>query len=323
MEKRTEYVDLAAGIMIAWMILGHTASHASYEGNFLIIGKYLSFFMPWFFYKSGFFYKSKTLTEIIKNGAKKLIWPFVVYSLIGQFFYYICLAVEHNISFRSFVYQPLRCLFVTECLPGNGALWFLVVLYVITIVAPFCIKKLHPVFSVFIGVAIAFVCYLPKLSWFPCIIPNVAAGMAFYMLGYYCQDKENKLWMILLAIIVYAVCCLVGYPGIYFHHNSASSTVTYLLYYPASFAGIILLNNLCRWINPYLKYSVFRWIGENAMNIYLTNWIVLVLLRLIILDIVQMRDTTIIFIIYLLTMVITLPILNKLINTIESSFIHE
>ncbi len=67
MEKRTEYVDLAAGIMIAWMILGHTASHASYEGNFLIIGKYLSFFMPWFFYKSGFFYKSKTLTEIIKN----------------------------------------------------------------------------------------------------------------------------------------------------------------------------------------------------------------------------------------------------------------
>lgn len=323
MEKRTEYVDLAAGIMIAWMIFGHTASHASYEGDFLIIGKYLSFFMPWFFYKSGFFYKRKTLTEIINNGAKKLILPFVVYSLIGQFVYYICLAVEHNISFRSFVYQPLRCLFVTECLPGNGALWFLVILYFITMFAPFCIKRIHPVFTAIIGVAIAFICYLSNITWFPCIIPNVAAGMAFYVLGYYCQDKESKLWMILLAIIVYAACCLVGYPAIYFHHNTASSAVTYLLYYPASFAGIILLNNLCQWVNPYLKSSIFRWIGKNAMNIYVTHWIVLVLLRLLILDIVQMHDTTQIFIIYLLTMLIALPVLNKLINTIESSFIHE
>lgn len=48
-EKRTEYIDLAAGIMLAWMILGHIASHASYKSDFLIIGKYLSFFMPWFF----------------------------------------------------------------------------------------------------------------------------------------------------------------------------------------------------------------------------------------------------------------------------------
>ena len=59
------------------------------------------------------------------------------------------------------------------------------------------------------------------------------------------------------------------------------------------------------------------------MNIYVTHWIVLVLLRLLILDIVQMHDTTQIFIIYLLTMLIALPVLNKLINTIESSFIHE
>lgn len=50
MIERKEHIDLAAGIMLAWMILRHTASHASYHGAFLQIGTYLSFFMPWFFY---------------------------------------------------------------------------------------------------------------------------------------------------------------------------------------------------------------------------------------------------------------------------------
>ena len=51
MERRTEYIDMAAGMMLAWMILGHTASYASYKGDFLVAGNFLSFFMPWFFFK--------------------------------------------------------------------------------------------------------------------------------------------------------------------------------------------------------------------------------------------------------------------------------
>jgi len=323
MERRTEYIDMAAGMMLAWMILGHTASYASYKGDFLVAGNFLSFFMPWFFYKSGMFYKERTWQENARRGVKKLMLPFIVYSLIGQFFYYICLILENNISFRSFVYQPLRGLFVTECFAGNGALWFLIALYIITIIAPYCLKKIHPLIITFSGVAIAFLCYLPHISWFPCIIPNVAAGMAFYSLGYYCRGKENTWWMILLAIVIYAICCVIGFPGIYFHHNTASNISTYLLYYPASFAGIILLNNLCQWINPYLKVSVFRWIGQNSMNIYVTHWIVLVLLRLFVLDLAQVQDTKYAFYIFLLTMIISLPMLNKLINKIKLSYTYE
>lgn len=323
MIERKEHIDLAAGIMLAWMILGHTASHASYHGAFLQIGTYLSFFMPWFFYKAGMFYKIKTLKDRRIGGGKKLLTPFVIYSLIGQLFYYICLIIENNVTFRSFVYQPLRSLFVTECLPGNGALWFLVVLYMINLIAPYCLEKANPLLIAIMGMAIAFGCFLLNISWFPCIIPNIAAGMAFYALGYWLRDKENLAWVIILCLALYVACCVIGYPGIYFHHNTASDSITYLLYYPASVAGIVLLNNFCKWINPFIKYSVFRWIGQNAMNIYVTHWIVLVLLRLVVLDILNVQSDIMRFGIYVTTMIITLPCLNWIINKIKLQIHHE
>lgn len=323
MGKRAEHIDMAAGIMLAWMILGHVASHASYHGTFLQIGNYLSFFMPWFFYKAGIFYKFKPLKDRRIGGGKKLLIPFVIYSLIGQLFYYICLIVEHNVTFRSFIYQPLRSLFVTECLPGNGALWFLVVLYMINLIAPYCIEKAHPLFIAVAGVAVAFGCFLLNISWFPCIIPNIAVGLAFYALGYWMRDRENTRWIVLACLAFYIACCIIGYPGIYFHHNTCSSWTTYLLYYPASLAGIVLLNNLCKWLSPHIRYSLFRWIGQNAMNIYVTHWIILVLLRLVVLDIFDVQNDGLRFGIYVTTMIITLPCLNWLINKIKLQISHE
>ncbi len=323
MKERQAHIDMAAGVMLAWMILGHVASHANYHGTFLQIGNYLSFFMPWFFYKAGMFYKFKPLKDRRIERGKKLLVPFVIYSLIGQLFYYICLIVEHNVTFRSFIYQPLRSLFVTECLPGNGALWFLVVLYMINLIVPYCIEKVHPLLIAVLGTAIAFGCFLLNISWFPCIIPNIVAGMAFYALGYWLRDKESNRWIIIACLAIYAICCIIGYPGIYFHHNTCNSWTTYLLYYPASLAGIVLLDNLCRLVSPYIKHSLFRWIGQNAMNIYVTHWIILVLLRLVVLDIFDVQNDTLRFGIYITTMIITLPSLNWLINKFKMQTSHE
>lgn len=313
-QARVEHIDIAAGLMLTWMVLGHIASHASYNSAFFSIDKYLSFFMPWFFYKAGLFYTEKPFNKSLLGGAKKLLIPFVVYSLIGQMFYYICLLVENNISFRSFIYQPLRSLFVVECLPGNGALWYLVVLYAINLIAPYLLKRYSPILVALLGVLIAYCCYLLDISWFPCIIPNVAAGLAFYVLGFYMRNKENNWWVLLIAVAVYLVCCIMGYPSIYFHHNTAIDSVTYLLYFPASLAGIIILNNICRIVQPYLKYSLMRWIGQNAMNIYVTHWIVLVILRLVVQDLIKLDNTAQIFTIYMLTMVCVLPLFNIIIK---------
>lgn len=317
---RTQHYDMAAGIMLSWMILGHIASHASFECELLrTLGQQLSFFMPWFFYKSGRFHHSKPLSIVVKSGYSKLIVPFIVYSIIGQIIYYLCLVVEHNITFRSYVYQPLRSLFVTECLPGNGALWFLVVLFFVKILADIIIHKVHPLSPIFLGIIIAFTCYMSGVSWLPCLIPNVAAGLAFYVMGYWLRDYENSVWTIIVCLVVYVLMTIYGYPSIYFHHNTASSAVTYLLYFPASVSGIILLNNVCRILSPVINRNIFKWIGRNAMNLYGVHWIILVLFRLFVLDIFKAKNTMIIFTIYVIAMVILLPIFNTLINKVKAN----
>lgn len=72
MPIREQHIDMAAGIMIMWMILGHVASHANYNGAFFKMGTYLSFFMPWFFYKAGMFYQNKhdSIRDRANRGAK-------------------------------------------------------------------------------------------------------------------------------------------------------------------------------------------------------------------------------------------------------------
>lgn len=306
--------------MLSWMILGHIASHAGFECELLrTLGQQLSFFMPWFFYKSGRFYHSKPLSIVIKSGYSKLIVPFIVYSIIGQIIYCLCLVVEHNITFRSYVYQPLRSLFVTECLPGNGALWFLVVLFFVKILADIIIHKVHPLSPILLGIIIAFACFMSGVSWLPCLIPNVAAGLAFYVMGYWLRDYENSVWTIIVCLVVYVLMTIYGYPSIYFHHNTASSTVSYLLYFPASVSGIILLNNICRIVSPFLKRSIYRWIGQNAMNLYVVHWIILVLLRLFVLDIFKVQNTFVVFATYVITMVILLPIFNGLVNKVKTN----
>lgn len=81
---RKDYLDVVCGIMISWMILGHIIANCDLkESMFYTIGNRLfPFFMPWFFFKSGMFYKQKDSIRVLKRGAKIII-------TLGVFLHYI------------------------------------------------------------------------------------------------------------------------------------------------------------------------------------------------------------------------------------------
>lgn len=83
MSKRMNSVDIAKGIAIILVVLGHTIN-VSFAGS-LPIGIIYSFHMPLFFIAAGLFYKEKSICSIVKAGAKRLLVPYVTINLLRYF----------------------------------------------------------------------------------------------------------------------------------------------------------------------------------------------------------------------------------------------
>ncbi|MCM1147036.1 MAG: hypothetical protein NC344_04230 [Bacteroidales bacterium] len=71
-KNRYKALDNVAGLMIVYMIFGHCiqACDVSTDVWWLSWMDYLFFFMPWFFFKAGMFYRQKELRTIISGGGK-------------------------------------------------------------------------------------------------------------------------------------------------------------------------------------------------------------------------------------------------------------
>jgi len=116
--KRMSWVDIAKGIGIMLVVLGHM----NVPG---FIGKYIySFHMPLFFFLSGYVFSSdkyKSFTALLKNKARFLLIPYVYFSLISVLVYFL---LDNNvIIFKNELYGVLIGT------GGSTALWFLVCLF--------------------------------------------------------------------------------------------------------------------------------------------------------------------------------------------------
>lgn len=68
-KSRDESIDVISGILIFYMIIRHCMQRTSLQESYIYESiKYLTFFMPWFFYKSGMFYNKASYKEIMNGG---------------------------------------------------------------------------------------------------------------------------------------------------------------------------------------------------------------------------------------------------------------
>ena len=71
--SRQRHIDAIAGLLIINMILGHCIQMTDCREIPLYSWmNALSFFMPWFFFKSGMFYREKSLKDTIYGGGKTI-----------------------------------------------------------------------------------------------------------------------------------------------------------------------------------------------------------------------------------------------------------
>jgi len=115
MKNRDSTIDIAKGICIFLMVLGHTYFYSWFNDRVYL------FHMPFFFFVSGFFFSSKNKAkDFVANKTKRLLVP--------MFVYWTC---------NYFLTLPISLWSGTIAFSQIGALWFLLSLWTIFLLTYF------------------------------------------------------------------------------------------------------------------------------------------------------------------------------------------
>lgn len=138
---RNSWLDCIAGLLILRMILGHYVSYVGLKDSLLFHSlDTLFFYMPWFFFKSGMFYRGFKGWEhwrtIFCKNLKALMLPYFVFSVLG-----ILVGIIYYQVTKDGVLQPNFSSIVSNfvgmgCYYWSSHLWFLLTLFVVKIITP-------------------------------------------------------------------------------------------------------------------------------------------------------------------------------------------
>lgn len=275
-EKRVDYIDLGAGILIIWVMMFHAINNAHVYGqtDARVAIPFLTFSMPWFFYKSGQFFNPARGWEGVRRDVRKFLIPFAQWTLIGYAVQLIVLLIDHDLSFQTAVVDSLYKFYIYGYIPIDVPLWFVLSLFVTKVIAQGLLTKgIHPLACMIGGLTVSYLHFLvngndePVL---PVYIANVAQGIAFFMMGYMWSKYETNRWLMVVCMTGYVALQVTGYPIVGLHRNVLLQG-PYLMWPVSAYCGIVAFNNVCRWIG---RIAPLNYAGRHAMTLLLSHGII-------------------------------------------------
>ncbi len=296
---RLDFVDVAKGMMILAVVFSHT-----WFANSDILGDFLPFSMPVFFFLSGYTYKpGRGYLSNVGKRVKTLLIPYFVFCSICNLFYPVYAALVKQISFMQFMnLQKWSALWLAVLkadsfnMSMSTPMWFLVALFTASVIF-FAIADhtresfLKTLVAVVILVVIAVVIDVLKkgtLPWFVDLAPYAAAVM---LMGSYFGN--NKLYVKLTAkgvvegIILLAVAEILNH---FFWGSARTSIVQYIetgewygvitafIIAITGCVGTLLVAKLVDMI-PGIN-RLFRWLGKNSLWILCIHYCFIMLVEL-------------------------------------------
>ena len=206
-ENRLTYLDIAKGIGIILVVIGHSISNTSFVFHFIY-----AFHMPLFFYISGrCFNESKyEFLSFVQKRSKTLLWPTFVFTLLLYIGYYT-VGQERDFSY------------LTVGLPD--ALWFIPVLFCAEILFyPFARMLMKSNVSqriciltgeVVVALLIGHFLYKGGIHLIYSI-PAICPALSFYGIGYLMRsygssiEKRMNFGVFFFGMSIVAFCCESG-----------------------------------------------------------------------------------------------------------------
>lgn len=305
--KRQLYPDIACGFLIIHMIFGHITQHAGlWHGQTSLYFFWCSlifFMMPWFFFKAGMYFRLKDTLVEIKASAKRLLIPFAVFSLCGACLEYAAKMSNEGFTTIGFIRDNLRNLLMGGALESNPPLWFLFSLFFARIIFNILFKKLPDYIIAIFGLLAACAFMYAPLD-LPHYLGNISAGLFFLAAGHYSKDLQFKRPVLIAAIITFIAIYAFDNPQVDMHLHQVSSG-TYLLWLPASLAGIVILDHIAK--IRLLEKTRLQVIGKDSMTYYVLHWLVIVCVSIVVKRILPDASVELKIALYTIACVIILP----------------
>lgn len=314
--NRIYYVDVAKGIAIFCMVLGHTYS----EGNGESILKWIySFHMPLFFLTTGILYnwknkKEGSITFDVKKKCNTLLLPYIVWNTLYRLFI-VVLNVLGGMSLQDVFFNNLKAVLNFK----GSAMWFLPVMFFSVLF--FCV--LHKNRLTIFGMMLLFLVgvFATEKSAIIEMLLRAFIGAGFILIGYYRANcftvslNRNMIFLLFLFDILFA----------FMNKNVSLDTRTFnnpLLYVLNGFLGTLLVYQIamkCKEENEITH--LLQFMGENSIKILCLHGFLVQIIRLLdyklfgnCLPKLKAAEGLIFSLIVMIILTIGMPIINKLFN---------
>jgi len=299
-KERDNSIDRVAGLFALYMILGHMMNWSThYNDARLMMEHFMHFFMAWFFFKSGMFFKQKDTKEVALGCWYKLLVPFVVFSVIGiilQCIKWQMLGGEYATFNYAWTFECKR-IFLYGSFEGANPLWFLLSLSITKVAYNWLKSKNIPtigimVFSFFFIMANWYLKLevgkdspaMPLLS-FPRYFYNCMVGIFFFGLGHLMKEKQYKWYVWVPSLVIYVLIAIFHESRISFMHNVPSAGCDMFLYYISAACGCFAVNALFKGITKLTtkltKKSILAYFGRNSIAVYTLHWPIMMIVWMI------------------------------------------
>ena len=277
-KKREYWVDVAKGMGILFVMLGHTPIGSS-------ILKYTYIFnMPGFLFLSGYFFKLtkfKNFEDFFRSKAKAILIPYAGLSIISIVFYIF----YYHMPWNDFVtIKNMIIVFFTAIrnqIFYNIPLWFLPTLFFIENIF-YLIRKLNKKYLELVlililggyGVMKWDTLYNPRFVW---TADTGLFFLIFFATGYYLKNRvfniriTNKYILNLLAIIAILINSLILYSPAWFTKIFKNNfVITYKLIYFLSllilaFSGIYVITTIAKLLK---RQKLLEFLGKNSLAFF-------------------------------------------------------
>jgi len=280
---RNESLDMVSGVMVLWMMIFHLFQWAEITDSlfYKTVLQWLFFFLPWFYFKSGMFFKpdsDNSIIEYTKKRVNAILYPLLIWFAIGYLIQWPELIIVYKRPLWKILVSPLYNFLRYGSTPGNNPLWFLFSLFFVQIVSFYVIRIRYYYIFVLLLLSAGILLEVHSIV-LPLCATTIPLGLFFYIAGFLYSKyyiKCDLKYFIIVATPVFIVINSLFSSYVDIRLNT-------LIYgsYPGFLCMSIFAIIITIYFSKFFRSGFLVWAGQKSMYLLVLHWPVYYVIKIV------------------------------------------